>query len=78
MFRKIFKETMEFAGILATSIWTADYKDKVAPQNLTADVSEHQEERDALAKPGEEAQWCIFDPIISVIAGQPVPCDRKR
>lgn len=41
----------------------------MAPENLTADVSEHQEERDALAKPGEEAQWCIFDPIISVIAG---------
>jgi phosphorylase kinase alpha/beta subunit len=54
---------------LGDSYWTADYKDKVAPENLTADVSEHQEERDALAKPGEEAQWCIFDPIISVIAG---------
>ena len=54
---------------LGDSYWTADYKDKVAPGSLTADVSEHQEDRDALAKPGEEAQWCIFDPIISVIAG---------
>ena len=31
-------------------------------------MSDHQEERDALASPDAEAQWCIFDPIISVIA----------
>ena len=52
------------------SYWTADYKDKVAKNDLTADVSEHQETRDRLAKVGEEAQWCIFDPIISIIAGR--------
>jgi len=55
---------------LGDSYWTADYKDKVPAGELTADVSEHQEERDALARPGEEAQWCIFDPIVSVIAGR--------
>ncbi len=55
---------------LGDSYWTADYKDKLAPEERTADVSEHQEDRDALAKPGEEAQWCIFDPIISIIAGR--------
>jgi phosphorylase kinase alpha/beta subunit len=27
------------------------------------------EARDAHIKPGEEAQWCIFDPIISCIHG---------
>lgn len=54
---------------LGDSYWTADYKDKLPKEQLTADVSEHQEERDALAKQGEEAQWCIFDPIISVIFG---------
>ena len=54
---------------LGDSYWTADYKDKVPREKLTADVSEHQEERDALSQPGEEAQWCIFDPIISIIAG---------
>ena len=26
-------------------------------------------ERDALLKVGQEAQWCIFDPIISIIYG---------
>lgn len=55
---------------LGDSYWTADYKDKVAPQDRTANVSEHQQDRDALARPGEEAQWCLFDPIMSVIAGQ--------
>jgi phosphorylase kinase alpha/beta subunit len=55
---------------LGDSYWTADYKDKVPLTELTADVSERQEERDALARPGEEAQWCIFDPIVSVIAGR--------
>ncbi|NBD31624.1 MAG: phosphorylase kinase, partial [Cyanobacteria bacterium] len=28
------------------------------------------EKRDAFLKPGEEAQWCIFDPIVSVIFGK--------
>lgn len=55
---------------LGDSYWTADYKDKVPAHERTADVSERQEERDALARPGEEAQWCIFDPIVSVIAGR--------
>jgi hypothetical protein len=55
---------------LGDSYWTADYKDKVPASQLTADFSERQHERDALARPGEEAQWCIFDPIVSVIAGR--------
>jgi phosphorylase kinase alpha/beta subunit len=55
---------------LGDSYWTADFKDKVPAGERTADVSEHQEIRDALARPNEEAQWCIFDPIVSVIAGR--------
>jgi phosphorylase kinase alpha/beta subunit len=55
---------------LGDSYWTADYKEKLPAEELTADVSERQEERDALARPGEEAQWCIFDPIISIIFGR--------
>lgn len=55
---------------LGDSYWTADYKEKVAAEDLTADVSERQEARDKLAKMGEEAQWCIFDPIVSVIFGE--------
>ncbi len=59
---------------LGDSYWTADYKDKLPPEKRTADVSELQEERDALARSGEEAQWCIFDPVVSVIAGRRFLC----
>ena len=55
---------------LKDSYWTADYKQKVPPELRTAYVSDWHEERDALANPGEEAQWCIFDSIISVIAAR--------
>lgn len=55
---------------LGDSYWTSDYTEKVPTELLTADVSEQQATRDALATPGEEAQWCIFDPIVSIIAGQ--------
>jgi hypothetical protein len=55
---------------LGDSYWTADYKTKLPPDKLTADFSEDQRARDALHTLGEEAQWCIFDPIISVIFGR--------
>ncbi len=55
---------------LGDSYWTADYKEKLPPQKRTADVSQDQSERDAIARPGEEAQWCIFDPVVSIIAGR--------
>ncbi len=51
------------------SFWSADYTRKFAPQARTADFSETLDERDRLLVPGEEAQWCIFDPIISIIYG---------
>jgi hypothetical protein len=55
---------------LGDSYWTEDYKDKLPPSERTADFSDRQKERDALAVPGMEAQWCIFDPILSAIWGQ--------
>ncbi len=54
---------------LGDSYWFRDYK-KVPASKRTADYSEEIEKRDALVRVGEEAQWCIFDPIISVIYGQ--------
>jgi phosphorylase kinase alpha/beta subunit len=59
---------------LGDSYWTADYKQKMPASERTADVSERQEQRDALARVGEEAQWCIFDPVVSVIAGRRYLC----
>jgi len=55
---------------LGDSYWSADYKEKLKPEERTIDVSDDMSSRDSLLKPGEEAQWCIFDPIMSVIYGK--------
>lgn len=55
---------------LGDSYWCADYKDILSEDDRTSDFSEDQASRDQLLKPGEEAQWCIFDSILSVIYGQ--------
>lgn len=52
------------------SYWCADYKDMLGVGERTKDFSDEIERRDALLRPGEEAQWCIFDPILSSIYGQ--------
>ncbi|RNE89449.1 glycoside hydrolase family 15 protein [Marichromatium sp. AB32] len=52
---------------LGDSYWSADYKKKVAPESRTIDFSDDIGKRNALLREGEEAQWCIFDPIISAI-----------
>jgi len=54
---------------LGDSYWSADYKEKISPEERTADFSDDLSARDSLLKKGEEAQWCIFDPIISAIFG---------
>lgn len=55
---------------LNDSFWAPDYKSKASEGDRTADVSDDSSWRDALLTPGGEAQWCIFDPIMSVIYGQ--------
>ncbi len=55
---------------LGDSYWCADYKTKLDADKRTEDFSDDQSTRDALLSPGEEAQWCIFDPIISIIFGK--------
>ncbi|MEM9906641.1 MAG: glycoside hydrolase family 15 protein [Cyanobacteria bacterium P01_D01_bin.44] len=54
---------------LGDSFWAADYKTKLSPETRTIDFSDDMSARDALLTEGEEAQWCIFDPIVSVIFG---------
>ncbi len=54
---------------LGDSFWAADYKDKLNPEERTTDFSDDTTARDKLLKKGEEAQWCIFDPILSIIYG---------
>lgn len=52
------------------SYWCANYRDLLSAERRTTDFSDNTSERDALLKAGEEAQWCIFDPIVSVIFGE--------
>ncbi|WP_437224017.1 glycoside hydrolase family 15 protein [Planctomicrobium sp. SH661] len=55
---------------LGDSYWCANYRDLLSPEVRTTDFSDDMSARDSLLKPGEEAQWCIFDPIISIIHGR--------
>ncbi|MFV0444768.1 MAG: glycoside hydrolase family 15 protein, partial [Planctomycetaceae bacterium] len=55
---------------LGDSYWCADFRTLLSAETRTADFSDDMSSRDALLKPGQEAQWCIFDPIVSVIYGR--------
>jgi len=51
---------------LGDSYWAPDYKKKLRPAERTADVSDDISGRSRLLPAvGQEAQWCIFDPIIT-------------
>lgn len=68
---------------LGDSYWCADYKDLMSAELRTSDFSDNLAERDRLLEKGSEAQWCLFDPIISVIharrfADHHQPQDRER
>jgi phosphorylase kinase alpha/beta subunit len=55
---------------LGDSYWAGDYKDKVTASQRTADFSDSLEARDQLLAKGQEAQWCLFDPIMSAAYGR--------
>jgi len=59
------------------SYWSADYKEKLKPELRTIDVSDDMSSRDSLLQPGQEAQWCIFDPIMSIIYGKKYQQTKK-
>ena len=55
---------------LGDSYWAADYKSHFQTgDDRTRDFSDDLATRDAILRPGQEAQWCIFDPILSAIYG---------
>lgn len=62
---------------IGDSYWSADYKDKLKPEQRTINVSDDMSSRDSLLQIGQEAQWCIFDPIISVIYGKKYQQTKK-
>ena len=52
------------------SYWCANYKKLLKEEDRTVDFSENMEQRDRMLIPDTEAQWCIFNPIVSVIYGK--------
>ncbi len=49
------------------SYWCASYKKLIREEERTVDFSDDMQRRNMLLIPGTEAQWCIFDPVVSVI-----------
>jgi len=60
------------------SYFCQDYDDWFRPEEMSADFSERLDFRDAHLQPNCEAQWCIFDPLLSIIYGQRLLADRSR
>lgn len=54
---------------LGDSYWSPDYDRHVREELRATDVSAEMGDRDRLAVPGQEAQWCIFDSTLSTIHG---------
>lgn len=60
------------------SYWAADYKEKLSPSQRTVDFSDTVEMRNKLLSPGEEAQWCLFDSVMSAAYGRRFHHKRRR
>jgi Glycosyl hydrolases family 15 len=58
------------------SYFCQDYDEWFPPEEMSSDFSERLDFRDAHLQPNCEAQWCIFDPLLSIIYGQRYLADR--
>jgi hypothetical protein len=63
---------------LGDSYWATDYKQLLPAKRRSVDYSLDSSRRDALFKGAEEAQWCIFDPIVSIIYGRKYRQSQNR
>ncbi len=52
------------------SYFCQDYDEWFSPSQMSSDFSDRLDFRDAFLQPNCEAQWCIFDPLLSIIYGQ--------
>jgi phosphorylase kinase alpha/beta subunit len=59
------------------SYWCGGYKELFSVAARTADFSGDLGARDRLLVPGTEAQWTIFDPVVSVIHGRRYLATRR-
>ena len=55
-----------------------DYDEWFPPGKMRRDFSDRLDFRDAHLQPNCEAQWCIFDPLLSVVYGQRFLADRSN
>jgi hypothetical protein len=70
MVRARLEGPMGISRYVGDSYFFQDYDKWFQPEQMSADFCDRQDFRDAFLKPGCEAQWCIFDPVISIIYGQ--------
>jgi len=54
---------------LSDSYFCQDYDEWYPPEERSADFAQRLAVRDEFLQPGCEAQWCLFDPLLSVIYG---------
>jgi len=52
------------------SYFCQDYDEWFPPDEMSSDFSDRLNFRDARLQPNCEAQWCIFDPLLSIIYGE--------
>jgi phosphorylase kinase alpha/beta subunit len=52
------------------SYFCQDYDEWFSASQMSSDFSDRLDFRDAFLQPNDEAQWCIFDPLLSIIYGQ--------
>jgi hypothetical protein len=62
---------------LGDSYWCSDYRELFGWGERSADFSENMQSRDQHLKKGEEAQWCLFDSLISCIYGMRVKTGHR-
>jgi phosphorylase kinase alpha/beta subunit len=63
---------------IGDSYFCQDYDQWFTPETRSADFSQRLDFRDEFLEPGCEAQWCLFDPLMSVIYGRRYQADRAR
>jgi len=59
------------------SYFCQDYDEWFAPGQMSSDFSERLDFRDAHLQTDCEAQWCIFDPLLSIIYGERFLAERS-
>jgi hypothetical protein len=71
------KGTVGIKRYAGDSYFCQDYDEWFPPEEMSAVFSETLDFRDAHLQPDCEAQWCLFDPLLSIIYGKRFLADRS-